>query len=198
VGAAKASTEAQASAVTKQEEDLTVRARQVNQREREVEKLEGLLQEKEELDDITLRRELEALSTRETSLDRREADLEWEQKALEDARAQILARELDADARDTGLRDQRPDWQPGSGSWWSGRCRSWLLPRRAWKTSGPPKLATDSVSGASWARQTLLWRPLASALSGEGTWHLKPASYFPFWTRQGGKYPSWRRLSTTA
>jgi hypothetical protein len=71
-----------------------------------VEKLEGLLQEQEELDDITLRRELEALSTHETSLDGHEADLEREQKALEDARAQILARELDADARDTGLRDQ--------------------------------------------------------------------------------------------
>jgi hypothetical protein len=41
-----------------------------------------------------------------TSLDRREADLEREQKALEDVRAQVLARELDADARDTGLRDQ--------------------------------------------------------------------------------------------
>jgi hypothetical protein len=39
------------------------------------------------LDDITLRRELKVLSTRETSLDRCEADLEWEQKALEDARA---------------------------------------------------------------------------------------------------------------
>jgi hypothetical protein len=58
------------------------------------------------LDDITLRCELEALSTHETSLDRREADLEREHKALEDARAQILAWELDADAQDTGLRDQ--------------------------------------------------------------------------------------------
>jgi hypothetical protein len=37
------SAEAQASTVIKQEEDLVVRARQVNQREREVEKLEGLL-----------------------------------------------------------------------------------------------------------------------------------------------------------
>jgi hypothetical protein len=37
-----ASAEARANAATKQEEDLTVRARQVNQREREVEKLEGL------------------------------------------------------------------------------------------------------------------------------------------------------------
>jgi hypothetical protein len=44
-------------------------ARQVNQWEWEVEKLEGLLQEREELDDITLRRELEALSTHETFLD---------------------------------------------------------------------------------------------------------------------------------
>jgi hypothetical protein len=49
-----ASAEAQASVVTKQEEDLTVCACQVNQWEREVEKLDGLLQEREELDDITL------------------------------------------------------------------------------------------------------------------------------------------------
>jgi uncharacterized protein (DUF3084 family) len=100
------SVEARASVVTKQEKELAVCARQVNQREQEVEKLEGLLQEREELDDITLRRELEALSTRETSLDCRDADLEREQKALEDVRAQILARELDVDARDIGLGDQ--------------------------------------------------------------------------------------------
>jgi hypothetical protein len=71
-----ASVEAQVSAVTKQEEELVVRACQVNQREQEAEKLEGLLQEREELDDITLWCELEALSTRETSLDRHEANLE--------------------------------------------------------------------------------------------------------------------------
>jgi hypothetical protein len=41
-----------------------------------VEKVEGLLQEREELDDITVRRELEALNTHKTSLDHREADLE--------------------------------------------------------------------------------------------------------------------------
>jgi hypothetical protein len=81
-----ASAEARASAITKQEEDLAVRACQVNQREQEVEKLEGLLLEWEELDDIILWCKLEALSTSETSLDRREADLEREQKALEDAR----------------------------------------------------------------------------------------------------------------
>jgi hypothetical protein len=49
---------------------------------------EGQLQEWEELDDITLHCELEVLSTRETSLERCEADLERERKALEDARAQ--------------------------------------------------------------------------------------------------------------
>jgi hypothetical protein len=100
-----ASAEARASAVIKQE-DLAMRARQVNQWAREVEELEGLLQEWEELDDITLRHELEALSTREISLDHREADLEREQKALEDARAHILPRELDMNAQETGLRDQ--------------------------------------------------------------------------------------------
>jgi hypothetical protein len=42
----------------------------------------------------------------ETSLKRLEADLEREWKALEDAHAQILAHELDADRRETGLRDQ--------------------------------------------------------------------------------------------
>jgi hypothetical protein len=60
----------------------------------------------EELDDITLRREPEILSTRETTLERHEADLNWERKALEDARAQVLARELNADSREADLRDQ--------------------------------------------------------------------------------------------
>jgi hypothetical protein len=91
------SAEAQANAITKQEEELAARARQVNQREQEAEKLEGLLQEREELNNITLRWELEALSTCESSLDRCEADLKWEQKALEDIRAQVLAHELDVD-----------------------------------------------------------------------------------------------------
>jgi hypothetical protein len=60
----------------------------------------------EELDDIALRCKLKALSTHETYLDRREANHEWEQKALEDSRAQILPHELDADAQETRLRDQ--------------------------------------------------------------------------------------------
>jgi leucyl aminopeptidase (aminopeptidase T) len=50
-----ASAEARVSVVTKQEEDLAVRACQVNQWEREVEKLDGLLHDREELVDITLR-----------------------------------------------------------------------------------------------------------------------------------------------
>jgi hypothetical protein len=51
----------------------------------DVEELEGQLLEREErllereeLDDITLRRELEVLSTRESTLKCREANLDWE------------------------------------------------------------------------------------------------------------------------
>jgi hypothetical protein len=94
-----ASAEARANVVIKQEEDLAARTRQVNQRAREVEELERQLLEREELDEITLRRELEALGTREAELDR-------EREGLKDARVQILAQELDADAREAGLRDQ--------------------------------------------------------------------------------------------
>jgi hypothetical protein len=73
---------------------------------REVEELERRLLEREELDGITLHRELEALGTRESGLERREAELDREREAFKDARVQILARELDADAREAGLRDQ--------------------------------------------------------------------------------------------
>jgi hypothetical protein len=64
-----ASAEAWAAVVIKQEKDLATRMRQVNQRAREVEELERQLLEREELDEITLRRELEALGTRESCLD---------------------------------------------------------------------------------------------------------------------------------
>jgi hypothetical protein len=101
-----ASIEARAAVVIKQEEDLAVRTRQVNQRAREVEELERWLLEREELDEITLRRELEALGTRESGLDKREAELDREREGLKDAHIQILAHELDADAREAGLRDQ--------------------------------------------------------------------------------------------
>jgi hypothetical protein len=52
-----------------------------------VEELERQLLEREELDDIMLHRELEVLGTRESTLDRRKADLDREWKALEDTRA---------------------------------------------------------------------------------------------------------------
>jgi hypothetical protein len=80
--------------------------RQVNQREREVEELERRLLEREELDEITPHCELEALGTHESDLDKREAELDREREGLKDARVQILTRELDADAREAGLRDQ--------------------------------------------------------------------------------------------
>jgi hypothetical protein len=101
-----ASAEARANVVIKQEEDLAARTRQVNQRVHEVEELERQLLEREELDNIMLRRELEALGTRESSHNRREAELDRERKGLEDARAQILVGELDAETREAGLRDQ--------------------------------------------------------------------------------------------
>jgi uncharacterized protein (DUF3084 family) len=109
-----ASAEARASAIIKQEEDLAARKCQVDLWERDVEELERQLLEQEELDDIMLRRELEVLGTHESTLDRGEADLDREGKALEDACAQILARELDADSREAGLRDQEarlPAWE---------------------------------------------------------------------------------------
>jgi hypothetical protein len=101
-----ASAEARATVVIKQEEDLVMCTRQVDQRAQEVEELERQLLEREELGEIALRRELEALGTRESDLDRREAKLDREREGLKDTRVQILARELDADAREAGLRDQ--------------------------------------------------------------------------------------------
>jgi hypothetical protein len=71
-----------------------------------VEELERQLLEREELDEITLCRELEALGTHESCLDRCEAELDREREGLKDARVQILARELDADAREAGLRNR--------------------------------------------------------------------------------------------
>jgi hypothetical protein len=52
-----------------------------------VEELERQLLEREELDDIMICCELEVLGTHESILDSCEADLDREQKALDDARA---------------------------------------------------------------------------------------------------------------
>jgi hypothetical protein len=73
--------------------------------ERQLLEWEDQLLEREELDDITLCRELEVLGTHETTLDYCEADLDRERKALEDTHTQILAHELDADSQEAGLRD---------------------------------------------------------------------------------------------
>jgi hypothetical protein len=73
---------------------------------RDVEELERQLLEQKELDDIALHHELVLLGTRESTLDHHEDNLDREQKALEDACAQILAHELDANSREADLRDQ--------------------------------------------------------------------------------------------
>jgi hypothetical protein len=77
---------------------------------------EERLLEREELDNITLCRELEVLSTRKSTIECREANLEPERKALEDAHAQVLGRKLDADSQEAGMRDQEAklaarEWQ---------------------------------------------------------------------------------------
>jgi hypothetical protein len=65
---------------------------------------------------MTLHRKLVVLGTYESTLDHHEDDLDREQKALEDACAQILAHELDADSREADMRDQEArlvvrEWQ---------------------------------------------------------------------------------------
>jgi hypothetical protein len=104
-----ASAEAQANIFIRQEEDLTVCVRVVNEQEVK-------LLEQEELDHLTLNRELDGLATHESTLDRPEATLEMERKALEDARLNVLARELATEAREADLRVQEvglavQEWQ---------------------------------------------------------------------------------------
>jgi predicted transcriptional regulator len=71
-----------------------------------VEELEVKLLEREELDVLTLNRELDGLATRESTPDHRKATLEMERMALEDARLNVLTRELAVEAREAGLRFQ--------------------------------------------------------------------------------------------
>jgi hypothetical protein len=98
------SADAQANTVIKQEEDLAMRVCAVNERAQAVEELEVKLLEREELDDLTLNRELDGLATCESTLDHHEAALEMDRKALEDAHLNVLARELATEAREAGLR----------------------------------------------------------------------------------------------
>jgi hypothetical protein len=87
-----ASAEAHANTLIKREEDLTTRVRTIDERSQSSEQLEERLLEREELDDLNLNHELEGLATSESILEHREAALEVEQKALEDARVTVFFR----------------------------------------------------------------------------------------------------------
>jgi hypothetical protein len=88
--------EARANATIKQQEYLNAQAADTAQREQAVAERELKLQEKKEHGNIKLEHELEALTSRE-------ATLRAERKDLEETRAVVLARELAADIRDSGL-----------------------------------------------------------------------------------------------
>jgi hypothetical protein len=68
-----------------------------------VDELEHKLQEREELDDLRLDHELTDLATHESSLNSHEDTLTAKRKALEDAHVRLLAHELTADMRESGL-----------------------------------------------------------------------------------------------
>jgi hypothetical protein len=95
--------EARANGTIKQAEELVVHVRAIEEREQTVDELEQKLQEREDLDDIRLDRELAGLATHESILESCEAALTAEQKDFEDARASVLARELAADVREDAL-----------------------------------------------------------------------------------------------
>jgi hypothetical protein len=94
------STEAQADALIKQEEDLTVCMHAFDERERVVEELEDRLLEREQLDSLNLGRELESLEAHEHTLHDGDSTLEVEHKAPLDAPLTIMAHELAADVRE--------------------------------------------------------------------------------------------------
>jgi hypothetical protein len=79
-----------------------VRICAVVEREQVVE-LEQRPEEREGLDDIKFGRELETLTTHESSLNRREATLEAGQKDLKDARLTVTTHELAANIKGTDL-----------------------------------------------------------------------------------------------
>jgi threonyl-tRNA synthetase len=88
-----ATAEAWANTTIKQEE-LVMCIHVLAKREQAVEELEQRLQEREGLDDIKLGRELEAFTTRASSLDNCEATLEVGQKSLEDTDLRVMVMSL--------------------------------------------------------------------------------------------------------
>jgi hypothetical protein len=100
------STETRASAVIKQEEDLTACTCAIDQREHVAEDLEEKLQEREGLDDLKLDRELESLASHESDLVSCQASLEVEWRNVEDAYLKVLSHELAAEVHEANLRTQ--------------------------------------------------------------------------------------------
>jgi hypothetical protein len=74
-----------------------------------VEDQELKLQEREEQDDLRLKRKLEAIVSHESDLSIHEATLAVERKDLEEIRAGVLARELVADIRDVRLNSREEE-----------------------------------------------------------------------------------------
>jgi hypothetical protein len=107
------------------------------------------------MDGITLRRELEALSTHESGPERREAELDREREAFKDARVQILARELDAEAREAGLRDQEARLAARERQQAERQMQELAVARKGLRISRRLVLVKHNVSGASWARRML-------------------------------------------
>jgi hypothetical protein len=144
------------------------------------------LWETEEQDDLRIERELEALVSRESNLNSRVATLAAERKDLEETHAVVLARELAADVRDSGLNSreeladrekrlaERKQQLVGRSS------RSWLPLAAGWRSSRQPGQVMHRKSGISWARPRLHWCPLVSDASASGIlWRRSvPRSHF--------------------
>jgi hypothetical protein len=104
-----ATVEARANAIIKQQEDLNAEVVAMAQQEQTVADQELKLQEREEQDDLRLKRELEDLASHESDLSNREATLATERKDLEETRAGVLARELTVDIWDVCLNSKEEE-----------------------------------------------------------------------------------------
>jgi hypothetical protein len=115
-----AQAEACADTIIKQPENFNAQVTALAQQEQVVADRELKLQDREEQDDLRLDRELEALTTRESDLSSREANLAVERKDLEEIRTRILARELTVDIKDVHLNsmeEELADWEKRLVQW---------------------------------------------------------------------------------